>query len=102
MDDARKAIGDAGTTRVAITPYEDMVFVVLMEDDDDGLGVSADMRFEMYQPLVTSQHTADHGGRSWHEDRPGGAARFLVALLLASSASQTPDLFGLTAGAVFS
>ncbi|MEZ4242091.1 MAG: ATP-binding protein, partial [Myxococcota bacterium] len=92
---ARDAVGNRGTIRVAARPFrhgERGLGTALMVEDD-GPGVPPGRKDEVFQPFVTSkargtglglavsrQILRDHHGRIWVEDRPGGGARFLLAL----------------------
>jgi signal transduction histidine kinase len=71
---------------------------LLLTVDDDGPGIPADRRDDVFQPFVrvnepgretpgtgiglriVDQFAKLHGGRAWVEERPGGGARFLVFL----------------------
>ncbi|MCB9684511.1 MAG: response regulator [Alphaproteobacteria bacterium] len=76
---------------------------VVIAVDDDGPGVTEDRREQIFQPFVTDkpqgtglglavarQILSDHHGRIWVEDRPGGGARFLLALRHADAVDQAP------------
>jgi signal transduction histidine kinase len=69
---------------------------VLLLVEDEGPGVPAALREQVFQPLHTGRNIADHapgsgiglalvaqfaslhGGRAWVQDRPGGGASFRV------------------------
>ena len=73
----------------------------VIEVDDAGLGVAVELRDRVFERFtrgprtgrdgsdtggtglglaLVAQHVRGHGGRVWVEDRPGGGARFVVAL----------------------
>jgi two-component system, OmpR family, sensor histidine kinase MtrB len=72
----------------------------VVEVDDEGAGVPAEQRDRVFERFtrgargrdgsdtggtglglaLVAQHVRGHGGRVWVEDRPGGGARFVVAL----------------------
>ena len=86
-----------GLVRVGVTRHDHMV---RLEVDDAGPGVPVELReriFERFARGVVSgsrgsstgsglglalvaQHVAQHNGRVWVEERPGGGARFVVCL----------------------
>jgi PAS domain S-box-containing protein len=86
----------AGTTIwVRVQPQRDGVLLLV---EDDGSGVPAQLREQVFQPFHTGRNIADHapgsgiglalvaqfaslhGGRAWVQDRPGGGASFRVFL----------------------
>jgi PAS domain S-box-containing protein len=86
----------AGTTIwVSVQPQRDGVLLVV---EDEGPGVPAQLREQVFQPFHTGRNIADHapgsgiglalvaqfaslhGGRAWVQDRPGGGASFRVFL----------------------
>jgi PAS domain S-box-containing protein len=87
----------AGTTIwVRVQPQPDGGVLLLVEDE--GPGVPAELREQIFQPFRKGRNVADHapgsgiglalvarfaslhGGRAWVEDRPGGGASFRVLL----------------------
>jgi two-component system cell cycle sensor histidine kinase/response regulator CckA len=71
--------------------------------EDDGPGIHDARKEEIFQPFVTTKATgtglglavarqilSDHHGRIWLEDRPGGGARFLLALRHADAVDEAP------------
>jgi PAS domain S-box-containing protein len=94
----------AGTTIwVRVEPRRDGVLLVV---EDEGPGVPAQLREQVFQPFRKGRNVADHapgsgiglalvarfaglhGGRAWVQDRPGGGASFRVFL----PEVQIPDL----------
>jgi PAS domain S-box-containing protein len=86
----------AGTTIwVRVQPQRDGVLLLV---EDEGPGVPAQLREQVFQPFHTGRNIADHapgsgiglalvaqfaglhGGRAWVQDRPGGGASFRVFL----------------------
>jgi signal transduction histidine kinase len=86
----------AGTTIwVRVQPRRDGVLLVV---EDEGPGVPAHLREQIFQPFRKGRNVADHapgsgiglalvarfaglhGGRAWAQDRPGGGASFRVFL----------------------
>jgi PAS domain S-box-containing protein len=86
----------AGTTIwVGVQPQDDGVLLVV---EDEGPGVPAALREQVFQPFHKGRNIADHapgsgiglavvaqfaslhGGRAWVQDRPGGGASFRVFL----------------------
>jgi signal transduction histidine kinase len=86
----------AGTTIwVRVQSQRDGVLLVV---EDEGPGVPAQQREQVFQPFHTGRNIADHapgsgiglalvaqfaslhGGRAWVQDRPGGGASFRVFL----------------------
>jgi PAS domain S-box-containing protein len=86
----------AGTTiRVAVQPHDGGVLLLV---EDEGPGVPAELREQIFQPFRQGRNVADHapgsgiglalvarfaelhGGRAWVQDRPGGGASFRVFL----------------------
>jgi len=86
----------AGTTIwVRVQPQRDGVLLLV---DDEGPGVPAQQREQVFQPFHKGRNIADHapgsgiglalvaqfaslhGGRAWVQDRPGGGASFRVFL----------------------
>jgi PAS domain S-box-containing protein len=86
----------AGTTIwVRVEPRRDGVLLVV---EDEGPGVSAQLREQIFQPFRKGRNVAGHapgsgiglalvarfaglhGGRAWAQDRPGGGASFRVFL----------------------
>jgi PAS domain S-box-containing protein len=86
----------AGTTIwVGVQPQPDGVLLVV---EDEGPGVPAELREQIFQPFHRGRNVADHapgsgiglalvarfaslhGGRAWVQDRPGGGASFRVLL----------------------
>jgi two-component system sensor histidine kinase MtrB len=71
---------------------------VLLVVEDEGPGVPAELREQVFQPFRKGRNVADHapgsgiglalaarfaslhGGRAWVQDRPGGGASFRVFL----------------------
>jgi PAS domain S-box-containing protein len=97
----------AGTTIwVCVQPQPDGGVLLLVEDE--GPGVPAELREQIFQPFRKGRNVADyapgsgiglalvarfaslHGGRAWVEDRPGGGASFRVLL----PQGQLPDAVG--------
>jgi signal transduction histidine kinase/ActR/RegA family two-component response regulator len=102
---ARDAVDQRGTIRIAARPYrpEDRTVGVALLVEDDGPGVQKSRREEIFEPFVTDkprgtglglavarQILRDHHGRIWVEDRPGGGARFVVALHHADAVDEAP------------
>lgn len=109
---ARDAVGDRGTIRVAARAFrhgdsrpkgEDAKRGVALMVEDDGPGVPADRHEEVFHPFVTTkphgtglglavarQILRDHHGRIWVESRPGGGSRFLLALRHADAVDEAP------------
>jgi PAS domain S-box-containing protein len=94
----------AGTTIwVRVEPRRDGVLLLV---EDEGPGVPAELREQVFQPFRKGRNVADHapgsgiglalvarfaglhGGRAWVQDRPGGGASFRVFL----PAVQIPDV----------
>jgi PAS domain S-box-containing protein len=86
----------AGTTIwVGVQPHAGGVLLVV---EDEGPGVPAELREQVFQPFRKGRNVADHapgsgiglalvarfaglhGGRAWVQDRPGGGASFRVFL----------------------
>jgi PAS domain S-box-containing protein len=86
----------AGTTiRVGVQPHDGGVLLVV---EDEGPGVPAELREQIFQPFRKGRNVADHapgsgiglalvarfaqlhGGRAWVQDRPGGGSSFRVFL----------------------
>jgi PAS domain S-box-containing protein len=86
----------AGTTIwVRVQPHDGGVLLLV---EDEGPGVPAQLREQVFQPFHTGRNVADHapgsgiglalvaqfaslhGGRAWVQDRPGGGASFRVFL----------------------
>jgi signal transduction histidine kinase len=86
----------AGTTIwVGVQPHHGGVLLVV---EDEGPGVPAELREQIFQPFRKGRNVADHapgsgiglalvaqfaelhGGRAWVQDRPGGGASFRVFL----------------------
>jgi PAS domain S-box-containing protein len=86
----------AGTTIwVGVQPRDGGVLLVV---EDEGPGVPAELREQVFQPFRKGRNVADHapgsgiglalvarfaelhGGRAWVQDRPGGGASFRVFL----------------------
>jgi PAS domain S-box-containing protein len=86
----------AGTTIwVRVQPQDGGVLLVV---EDEGPGVPAELREQVFQPFRKGRNVADHapgsgiglalvarfaqlhGGRAWVQDRPGGGASFRVFL----------------------
>jgi PAS domain S-box-containing protein len=86
----------AGTTIwVGVQPHHGGVLLVV---EDEGPGVPAELREQLFQPFRKGRNVADHapgsgiglalvaqfaslhGGRAWVQDRPGGGASFQVFL----------------------
>jgi signal transduction histidine kinase/CheY-like chemotaxis protein len=104
---ARDAVGATGTIRIAARPFrhgERGLGTALMVEDD-GPGVVEGRKDDVFQPFVTDKQRGtglglavsrqilrDHHGRIWVEDRPGGGARFLVALRHAGAAEAPAPL----------
>jgi signal transduction histidine kinase len=95
----------AGTTIwVRVQPQRDGVLLLV---EDEGPGVPAQLREQVFQPFHKGRNIADHapgsgiglalvaqfaslhGGRAWVQDRPGGGASFRVFL----PDAQTLDAF---------
>ncbi len=103
---ARDALKDGGTVRIAARPWaiEGGHRGVAIMVEDDGPGVPVELRSDIFQPFVTtkgrkgtglglavaSQILRDHQGRIWYEERPGGGARFLLALRHADALDEAP------------
>jgi two-component system, OmpR family, sensor histidine kinase MtrB len=87
---------EAGTAIwVRVEPRPDGVLLVV---EDEGPGVPAQLREQIFQPFHQGRNVADHApgsgiglalvaqfaslhdGRAWIEDRPGGGASFRVFL----------------------
>jgi signal transduction histidine kinase/CheY-like chemotaxis protein len=103
---ARDALKEGGNIRLAVRPWSleggHRGLAVLVEDD--GTGVPPNLVADVFQPFVTtkgrkgtglglavaSQILRDHQGRIWYEDRPGGGARFLLALRHADALDEAP------------
>lgn len=100
---ARDALGEVGRVRVLARPFtvsDDARGLALLVEDD-GPGIPDARKEEVFQPFVTTksrgtglglavarQILRDHQGRMWVEDRPGGGARFLLAMWLADVADE--------------
>jgi PAS domain S-box-containing protein len=86
----------AGSTIwIRVQPHDDGVLLVV---EDEGPGVPAELREQIFQPFRKGRNVADHapgsgiglalvarfaqlhGGRAWVQDRPGGGASFQVFL----------------------
>ena len=102
---ARDAMDDGGRVRLAVRAFQlqDGARGVCAMVEDNGPGVPDEVRSEIFQPFITtkgrgtglglavaSQVARDHHGRIWHEERPGGGARFLLALRHADAVDQAP------------
>ena len=93
----------AGTTIwVGVRPHDGGALLLV---EDEGPGVPAELREQIFQPFRKGRNVADHapgsgiglalvarfaelhGGRAWVQDRPGGGASFRVFLPL----RQPPD-----------
>lgn len=94
---ARDAIDGHGKIRIAARRFvaESGARGVAICVEDDGPGVPPHLRADIFEPFFTtkppnrgsglglavaSQILRDHYARLWLEDRPGGGARFLIAL----------------------
>lgn len=92
---ARDAVGERGTIRLAARGFRlgRRGRGVALMVEDDGPGISAARKEEIFQPFVSTKRRGtglglavarqilrDHHGRIWAEDRPGGGARFVLAL----------------------
>jgi CheY-like chemotaxis protein len=104
MVNARDAIGERGTIKVVARTYDvgrGRGVAVMVEDD--GPGIPPERYGEVFQPFVTSKPTgsglglavarqilADHHGRIWLEERPGGGLRVLLALRHADAVDEAP------------
>lgn len=94
---ARDAVGLSGAVRVVARPFATSkgIHGVLLAVEDTGPGVAVDLREEIFAPFfstkerqngaglglaVAAQVAREHNGRLWVEDRPGGGARFCLAL----------------------
>ena len=92
----RKEAPPPGTTIwVRLEAHDDGVLLVV---EDEGPGVPAQLREQIFQPFHQGRNIADHapgsgiglalvaqfaslhGGRAWVQDRPGGGASFRVFL----------------------
>jgi signal transduction histidine kinase/CheY-like chemotaxis protein len=97
MVNARDAMGQAGTQRVVARPFatDEGARGVLIAVEDEGPGVPLELREKIFTPFFTTkdprrgtglglavatQIVREHHGRLWVEDRPGGGARFCIAL----------------------
>jgi PAS domain S-box-containing protein len=103
---ARDAVAVAGKLRMVARRYlVGAARGVLLAVEDDGPGVPAHLREQVFAPFFTtkgpnrgtglglavaSQILRDHHGRLWYEDRPGGGARFCLALRHADTMDQAP------------
>ena len=101
---ARHTAADT-TIWVRVQPHSDGVLLVV---EDEGPGVPAQLREQVFQPFRKGRNVADHapgsgiglalvdrfaslhGGRAWVQDRAGGGASFRVFL----PHSQPPDAAG--------
>lgn len=94
---ARDAVGRTGHVAVRARPFttDEGATGVLILVEDDGPGVPLDLRETIFTPFFTTkdaragnglglavavQLVREHHGRLWVEDRPGGGARFCLAL----------------------
>jgi len=105
MVNARDAVDGEGNIRLVAREFQvgpGGRGVALMVEDN-GPGVPEAMRVEMFRPFVTtkrqgtglglavaSQILQDHHGRIWHEPRPQGGARILLALRHADTVHEAP------------
>jgi two-component system cell cycle sensor histidine kinase/response regulator CckA len=103
---ARDAVGIAGNIRIAARRFAaGLARGVVICVEDDGPGVPAAIRDEIFTPFFTtkgpnrgsglglavaSQILRDHHGRIWYEDRPGGGARLCIALRHVDTVDQAP------------
>lgn len=104
---ARDALGPQGRIRVVARPFfaRNGARGVGVCVEDDGPGVPAHLRTEIFEPFfstkppskgsglglaVASQILRDHYGRLWLEDRPAGGSRFLLALRTAEGVDAGP------------
>lgn len=91
---AQQAMGSEGGSLVVRTRRGD-AGTVIIEVEDDGPGVSEDVRGKIFEPFFSTKPAGqgtglglsvtygiikDHGGEVWVEDAPGGGARFVVSL----------------------
>ena len=91
IDNALEAMPRGGTLRIAARAAAE---TVLVEVEDSGPGVPAEIAPRLFQPFVTAgkknglglglalsrQTVLDHGGDLWLASRPGESARFCVRL----------------------
>ncbi len=102
----RDALGTSGRLRLAVRPWQieggHRGLAVLIEDT--GPGVPEALREDIFAPFFTTkgrqgtglglavarQVLRDHHGRIWVEERPGGGARFLMALRHADAMDEAP------------
>ena len=104
---ARDAIEGHGKIRVVARRFvaRNGARGLLVCVEDDGPGVPPHLRTEIFEPFFTtkppsrgsglglavaSQILRDHYARFWLEDRPGGGARFLIALRTGEGADAGP------------
>jgi CheY-like chemotaxis protein len=102
---ARDAVEGSGHVHLTVREFglDDGARGVVIAVDDDGPGVPPDKRESIFEPFVTGKQRGtglglavakqilrDHLGRIWLEDRPGGGARFLLALRLADEIDLAP------------
>jgi PAS domain S-box-containing protein len=91
------------TIWVSVQPHDGGVLLMV---EDEGPGVPAELREQIFQPFHKGRNIADHapgsgiglalvaqfaslhGGRAWVQDRPGGGASFRVFLPAASAPTQ--------------
>lgn len=106
---ARDAVGLAGSVRIIGRPFTTSGGArgVLLAIEDSGPGVPVELRDEVFTPFfstkerqdgaglglaVAAQITREHHGRLWVEDRPGGGARFCLALHEADQLASMPEV----------
>jgi signal transduction histidine kinase len=91
LANALEAMPEGGEVRIA-AGLEDGSVVVTVEDD--GPGIAAEIRSQLFQPFVsagkrnglglglalTRQAVIEHGGEMWVESEPGHGARFSFRL----------------------
>ncbi|NCG18870.1 MAG: response regulator [Rhodobacterales bacterium] len=105
MVNARDAVEGGGTIHLVVHAFQltDGARGICIMVEDDGPGVPMELREDVFKPFVTtkgrgtglglavaSQVAKDHHGRIWYEDRPGGGARFLLALRHADAVVEAP------------